>query len=153
MFQELKIIGNLGADPEMRYTIEGKPVTNFDMATNRKYTTADGKKVTETTWFRITAWGRNAETTNQYLKKGSKVLVEGRLISNAKGHPNVFALKDGTAAASFEINAGLILFLDNAPATQNEENGKVMYKQPAQEENQPAPQAPVEVDNTEDIPF
>ena len=75
MYQKLIIIGNLGRDPEMRYTPDGNPVTSFTVATSRKYKDTD-----ETTWFRISVWGKQAENCNQYLRKGSRVFVEGRLI-------------------------------------------------------------------------
>ena len=77
MFNKITIIGNLGTDPEMRYTPSGSAVTSFSVATNRRYT-RNGEQVDETEWFRVNAWGRLAETTNQYLEKGSLVYVEGR---------------------------------------------------------------------------
>ena len=80
MFNKITIIGNLGSDPEMRYTPSGSAVTSFSVATNRRYT-RNGETVDETEWFRVNAWGRLAETTNQYLEKGSLVYVEGRLSS------------------------------------------------------------------------
>jgi len=85
MFHTIIIIGNLGKDPEMRYSPNGSAVTSFSLASNRTYKGNDGQQVKETTWFRITVWGNQAESCNQYLKKGSKVLVEGRLTSDEKG--------------------------------------------------------------------
>jgi single-strand DNA-binding protein len=112
MYQKLIIIGNLGRDPEMRYTPSGQAVTNFNVATNRKYTTSDGNKVEETTWFRISTWGKTAEVCNQYLKKGSKVLVEGRLNPDPEtGGPKIWTRQDGTSAASFELTANQVRFL------------------------------------------
>ncbi len=112
MYQNLIIVGNLGRDPEMRYTPSGQAVTNFNVATNRKYTTSDGNKVKETTWFRISAWGKTAEVCNQYLKKGSKVLVEGRLNPDPEtGGPKIWTRQDGTSAASFELTANQVRFL------------------------------------------
>ncbi len=73
------IIGNLGRDPEMRYTPSGRPVTTFSVATSRNWTTAEGERRSETEWFNIVAWGSLAEICNQYLKKGQQVYVEGRL--------------------------------------------------------------------------
>jgi single-strand DNA-binding protein len=112
MYQNLIIVGNLGRDPEMRYTPSGQAVTNFNLATNRKYTTSDGNQVEETTWFRVSTWGKTAEVCNQYLKKGSKVLVEGRLNPDPDtGGPRLWTRQDGTSAASFEITANQVRFL------------------------------------------
>jgi len=124
MYQSTTIAGNLGRDPEMRYTPAGKAVTNFNVATGRQYTGADGNQVKETVWFRVTTWGKTAEACNQYLKKGQKVLVEGRLNCDpATGGPVVFAKKDGTSGASFEITANVVRFLsskEDGPAHANE---------------------------------
>ncbi|MBT3390264.1 MAG: single-stranded DNA-binding protein [Chloroflexi bacterium] len=112
MFQKIIIVGNLGGDPEMRYTPSGQAVTNFSVATNRKYTGQDGQRVDETVWFRVSAWGRQAETCNQYLKRGSKVLIEGRLTADRQtGAPRVFQRSDGSYGASFEITAQSVQFM------------------------------------------
>ncbi|MAT40856.1 MAG: single-stranded DNA-binding protein [Anaerolineaceae bacterium] len=114
MYQKLTIVGNLGRDPEMRYTPSGQAVTSFPVATNRTYTGSDGNRVKETTWFRISAWGKQAENCNNYLKKGSKVLIEGRLVPDTTtGGPRVFNRNDGTAGASFEVTATTVQFLDS----------------------------------------
>ena len=107
MYQKLIIIGNLGRDPEMRYTPDGKAVTSFSVATSRKYNDKD-----ETTWFRISVWGKQAESCNQYLTKGSKVLVEGRLRPDGNtGAPQVFQKKDGSWGSSYEVHADTVRFL------------------------------------------
>ena len=112
MYQTIIIAGNLGRDPEMRYTPSGQAVTNFSVATNRQYTDSDGQLVKETIWFRISAWGKLAETCNQYLRRGSKVLVEGRLNADPQtGSPRIFTRQDGSTGASFEITAGTVRFL------------------------------------------
>jgi single-strand DNA-binding protein len=112
MYQKILIIGNLGGDPEMRYTPSGQAVTNFSVATNRQYTASDGQQVKETVWFRVSAWGRQAETSNQYLRRGSRVLVEGRLTADpATGAPRIWTKQDGSAGASFEISAQTVRFL------------------------------------------
>jgi len=112
MYQKIIIAGNLGRDPEMRYTPSGQAVTNFSVATNRQYTGSDGQLVKETIWFRISAWGKQAETCNQYLKRGSKVLVEGRLTADPQsGGPRVYTRQDGSTGSSFEITAGTVRFL------------------------------------------
>jgi len=112
MYHTIIVVGNLGNDPEMRYTQGGQAVTNFSVATNRQYTTSDGNPVKETVWFRVSAWGRTAETCNQYLRRGSKVLVEGRLNADqATGGPRIWNRQDGTPAASYEITAATVRFL------------------------------------------
>ncbi|MBN2388453.1 MAG: single-stranded DNA-binding protein [Anaerolineales bacterium] len=114
MYHTIIIVGNLGRDPEMRYTPSGQAVTSFSVATNRQYTNNNGETIKETTWFRISAWGKQAETCNQYLKKGSKVLVEGRLTSDsATGGPRLWTGQDGQARASYEVNAQTVRFLSS----------------------------------------
>ncbi len=107
MYQKLTIVGNLGSDPEMRYTPSGQAVTNFRVATNRKWVGNDGKPMEETTWFRVSVWGKQAETCNQYLSKGRLVLCEGRL----KPEINIWNDQNGNPRASYEINAFEVKFL------------------------------------------
>ena len=76
---KVMIIGNLGRDPEMRYTPSGKPVTTFSVATSRSWSTSDGEKREETEWFNVVAWSSLAEICKQYLTKGQQVYIEGRL--------------------------------------------------------------------------
>jgi single-strand DNA-binding protein len=112
MYHTIIIAGNLGGDPEMRYTPSGQAVTNFSVATNRQYTASNGEQVKETTWFRISTWGKTAEVCNQYLRKGSKVLVEGRLNGDpATGGPRTFQRRDGTYGASYEVTANTVRFM------------------------------------------
>lgn len=112
MYHTIIIVGNLGKDPEMRYTPSGQAVTSFSVASNRKYTSSNGEQVNETIWFRISAWGKQAEICNQYLKKGSKVLVEGRLTPDKNtGGPRIWQKQDGSSGASFEVTAGTVRFL------------------------------------------
>ncbi|MHB0967416.1 MAG: single-stranded DNA-binding protein [Bellilinea sp.] len=114
MYQTLIIIGNLGGDPTMRYTPSGQAVTMFNVATSRTYTDGKGAKVKETTWFKVSAWGKQAETCNQYLHKGSKVLVEGRLVPDIEtGGPRIYTRQDGTTGASFEVSANTVRFMDS----------------------------------------
>jgi single-strand DNA-binding protein len=114
MYHTIIIVGNLGRDPEMRYTPSGQAVTNFNVATSRQYTGSNGEPVKETIWFRVSTWGKQAETCNQYLKKGSKVLVEGRLVPDTStGGPRVYSRQDGTHGASFEVNAATVRFLSS----------------------------------------
>lgn len=122
MFHTLIIVGNLGRDPEMRYTPSGQPVTSFSVASSRQYTGNNGQMVKETIWFRVTTWGKQAEICNQYLKKGSKVLIEGRLTPDPNtGGPRLWTRQDGTAGASYEVTASTVRFLssreDGSPAS------------------------------------
>ena len=123
MYQKIIIAGNLGRDPELRYLSDGTGVCNLNVATNHQYT-KNGATVKETTWFRVSVWGKQAESCNQYLRKGSKVLVEGRMTAdNATGGPRVYE-SNGEKRASFEITAQTVCFLsskgeDSAPEPQN----------------------------------
>ena len=76
---KVMIIGNLGRDPEMRYTPSGKPVTSFSIASSRSWISSDGERREETEWFNVVAWGNLAEICNQHLNKGQQVYIEGRL--------------------------------------------------------------------------
>ena len=76
---KVMIIGNLGRDPEMRYTPSGRPVTTFSVATSRTWNTSEGEKRVETEWFNVVAWSSLAEICKQYLTKGQQVYIEGRL--------------------------------------------------------------------------
>lgn len=113
MYQKIIVVGNLGGDPEMRYMPDGTAVTNFSIASNRRWTDgATGQPRDETTWFRVSVWRKQAETVNQYLSKGSKVLVEGRLRPDpASGGPRTYTRQDGTVGASYEITADTVRFL------------------------------------------
>ena len=114
MYHKILIVGNLGKDPEMRYTPSGQAVTSFSVAANRQYTASDGQQVKETIWIRISAWGRQAETCNQYLHRGSRVLVEGRLNADpATGAPRIWTRQDGSPGARFEVTAATVRFLSS----------------------------------------
>jgi single-strand DNA-binding protein len=113
---KITLIGNVGSDPEMRYTPNGKAVTSFRMATNYRYNVPDGERREETEWFRVSVWGKQAESCNQFLSKGRRVYVEGRLRSrNWEG-------QDGQMRTSLEVSANRVIFLDRAaPASLPEE--------------------------------
>jgi single-strand DNA-binding protein len=98
------IVGNVGKEPEMRFTPSGKQVTTFTVAVNKTITGADGQQTKLTDWFNIKTWGRLAETCNQYLSKGKQVLVEGSM------HFNSYE-KDGVKRQFAEVNADRVLFL------------------------------------------
>jgi single-strand DNA-binding protein len=126
MFQQTIIIGYLGRDPEMRYTPAGQPVTTFSVATSRQYTNNDGQPVKETTWFRVTAWGKTGEACNNYLQKGSKVMVEGRLTPDSStGGPRIYKRNDETMGANYEITASTVRFLSDR---QDENTEKEKYE-------------------------
>jgi len=139
MYQKIIIVGYLGRDPEMRYTPTGQAVTNFSMATSNKYTGTDGQLIDETTWFKISVWGKRAETVSQYLRKGSRVLVEGRLRPDPKtGNPRVYERQDGTYGSSFDVIAQSVQFLSSRaedeayqetaePETEGEDEDKIPF--------------------------
>lgn len=118
---EIIVTGNLGRDPEMRYTPSGQAVTSFSIASNRVFTNNAGEKVTQTTWVRVSAWGKLAEVCSQYLKKGRQVLVKGRLNADENGNPRVYQRQDGTSASSFEVTAEQVEFLGGRPSDNGEE--------------------------------
>lgn len=112
MYQKVVIVGNLGTDPELRYTQSGQGVCNFSVATNRRWTGGDGQLQEETVWFRVSVWGKQAETCNQYLEKGRQVLCEGRLtVDRESGGPRVWQGQDGKWRASYEMSAFEVKFL------------------------------------------
>lgn len=113
MYQRIILVGNLGGDPEMRYLPDGKAVTNFSLATNRKWTDrASNELKEETIWWRVSVFGSQAEACNQYLSKGKQVLVEGRMRPdpNTSG-PRIWQRQDGTYGASYELTAETVRFL------------------------------------------
>jgi single-strand DNA-binding protein len=121
MFQTLILMGNLGKEPEMRFTPTGQPVTTLSVATNRRYTNTNGQPVKETAWFRVTVWGKQAEACNQFLRKGSKVLVEGRLTPDPEtGGPHVWE-NNGKPGASYEVTASTVRFLSGREDGEEEE--------------------------------
>jgi len=111
------VVGNLGRDPEMRYTPEGQSVTTFSVADSRRYTTAAGEKKQATEWFSVTCWGKQAELCNQYLEKGRQVLIEGRLKVRS------YQDRDGQRRFVNEIHLTDVTFL----------GGKVGESEPAEE--------------------
>ena len=130
MYHKVTILGNLGGDPEMRYTPGGTAVTNFNVATTTKVSKTrngeavscpngwkesyNGKNWELTTWWRVTTWRQLAETCNQFLKKGSQVYVEGEVggtATDGSQNPTVWTGQDGTARARYEITARLLKFV------------------------------------------
>lgn len=125
-FNKLIVVGNLGRDPEMRYTPQGTPVCTFTIATNERRKDKAGEQQDITTWFKVTVWGKQAETVSQYLTKGRSVYVEGRL------HMEEWTDKEGKTRHTLEVNASDVHFIDSAqsggraegiPVRQLEANG------------------------------
>ncbi len=105
MYQRVVIVGNLGRDPELRYTAGGTPVANFPVAVNRKWTDSEGEQKEETTWFRVNVWGRQAEVCNQYLEKGRLVLCDGEIRTSQ------YEDQQGVTRYSWELRATFVKFL------------------------------------------
>jgi single-strand DNA-binding protein len=116
---KITLIGNVGSDPEMRYTPNGKAVTSFRMATNYRYVGSDGERREETEWFRVSVWGKQAESCNQFLSKGRRVYVEGRL------HSRNWEGQDGQMRTSLEVSANRVIFLDRAAPASLPEEGEL----------------------------
>ena len=143
-YQHHVIEGNLGRDPDMRYTPDGKAVTSFSVAVNDSYHNVP-------VWFNVSVWGPQAEACNQYLSKGSRVLVDGDLgFDPDTGGPKIWFRNDGSAASSFELNGRRVVFLDPPPRDQQPNQ----QRKPAQARGNPQPhrQAPPDPEDDE-IPF
>jgi len=123
------VAGNLGKDPEMRFTPGGSPVTTFSVAANRKYKKGDGEKVEATEWFNVVCWNKLAESCNQFLSKGSNVFIEGRLTNRSWE-------KDGEKHYRVEIVAQQVSFLNTHKEEGTEEEVEEAPEQgPEQEED------------------
>ena len=133
--------GNLGRDPEMKYSEAGKPITRFSMCSTRKFKNSAGEKIEKKVWFNVTVFGAQAEACNTYLKKGRPVLVEGHLEAGDDGNPRVYEKKDGGHGASYDLVAESVEFLGGG--NNGDGNGK------KDKDADAAPSAPSE----EDIPF
>lgn len=105
MYQYTVVAGNVGRAPEMRYTQGGQAVCDFSVATNRRWKSKDGEQQEKVTWFRVTCWGRLAETVNQYVEKGRQVLVTGEIDASA------WVTESGEARATLELTAREVKFL------------------------------------------
>ena len=136
---KIMVIGNVGTDPEMRYTPSGSPVTSFRLATSRSWSAQDGERRQETEWFTVVAWDNLAEQVNQYLAKGRRAYVEGRL------HSHSFQGNDGQMRFRNEIVANRVLFLDRPGAA---EQAPDEFAAGAGSEKEPA-----ESTSPDDLPF
>jgi len=104
----IQIIGNLGRDPETRFTPAGRQVTSFSVAVSRNVPSNDGTRKEETEWFRVSCWGKMAETAEQFLQKGRRVYVSGRFSSRQ------FQGNDGQTRTSLDVSADQLVLLDSA---------------------------------------
>ena len=107
---KVMLIGNLGADPEMRYTANGNAVTTFNLAVNRNWTGPDGERKEETEWFTVVSWDKLAETVSQFRQKGRRAYVEGRMKTRS------WEGQDGQKRYKTEVVANTVLFLDRPQA-------------------------------------
>ena len=122
-YSKLIIVGRLGSGTEMRYMPDGKAVAGFSVATDRSYKDSNGETVKITTWFRVSVFGKQAESCNQYLNKGSMVLVEGTLNPDKEtGSPRVWTSQSGTTGASYEVIAQTVRFLSTKQETERSES-------------------------------
>ena len=133
------VIGNLGRDPEMRYTPAGQSVTSFSVASSRRFTTSSGEQREETDWFNVSAWGRLAELCNQYLTKGRQVYVEGRL------HLRSYQDREGQTRFSNDISLTDVQFLGRSTGPGDEA---------APYDTEPGMGEPIAgTDDADDLPF
>lgn len=157
MYQQITVCGNLGQDPELRQTNQGQDVCDFSVATSRTWTDDKNERQEQTTWFRVTVWGNQAQSCAQYLRKGNKVLAVGEM-----KEPNVWTDQQGNARASLEMTARTVRFL--TPRQENEQQGyqqntgyqqNNQANQQQQQQQSPPPQQQQESTGVpdEEIPF
>lgn len=119
-FNKIILVGNLGRDPELRYTPQGTPVCSFSLATNeKKKDKTTGENLDITTWFRVTLWGRQAETASQYLTKGRPVYIEGRL------RQEEWTDRDGKTRMSLEVHGTDMQFIGGGGGGEGGQQGGV----------------------------
>jgi single-strand DNA-binding protein len=138
MYQQMTIVGNVGRDPEVRFTPQGVAVCDFSVAVNKEFTTSNGESRTTTVWFRVTCWRKLAEVVGKYVTKGKQLLVVGEITTSA------YVDKAGLPQATIELTAQTIKFLgkreDGQPHESHDEGGS----------GEPAPQSN---SRSDDIPF
>ena len=148
---KVMIIGNLGRDPEMRYTPSGQAVTQFTVAVNRNYKDAQGERQEETEWFRVVAWGQQAEFSAEYLRKGAKVFVEGRIQTRQ------WEGQDGQKRYTTELVANTIQTLERRQRDDAGEGGSQLPPEPRAQRPQAANAKPAAEQAPEpdydDLPF
>lgn len=147
MYQQITLVGNLGSDPDMRYTPSGVPVASFSLAVNKSWTGQDGQRQDKTTWFRITTWNKQAEIVSQYLSKGRRVMVVGEM-EEARAYND----REGNMRASLEVRANIVKFLNGR--NDDMDGGMGMSAPQAAPEQAAASNNAAEPDlSEEDIPF
>src|SRR4029078_8722779 len=144
-FNKIILVGNLGRDPELRYTAQGTPVCSFTMATSEKRKDRNGEFQEQTTWFKVTLWNRQAETASQYLQKGRPVYIEGRL------RIEEYTDREGRPRTSLEVTATEIHFIGSRQDGHDEQPAERAVATSATS-SAPAPTAEPELSD-EDIPF
>lgn len=128
-FNKITLVGNLGRDPELRYTPQGTPVCSFTIATNERRKDKSGENQDVTTWFRVTLWGRQAETASQYLTKGRPIYIEGRL------RVEEWTDRDGKQRHTLEVHATDMQFIgggrgDDAPSSRADSPSSSGHSEP-----------------------
>ena len=140
-FNKITLVGNLGRDPELRYTPQGTPVCSFSLATNERRKDKTGEMQDQTTWFRVTLWGRQAETASQYLSKGRPVYIEGRL------RVEEWTDRDGKARHTLEVHATDMQFIGGG------RNEEPPAERSATAHGEPASEPQHDLANDDDVPF
>ena len=137
------LVGNLTRDPDIRYVPSGTAVSEFDIALNRRYKNKDGETKEETSFINIETWGRTAEFCSQYLKKGRRVFIEGRL------RQDTWTAQDGSKRQRIRVVAERVQFADFKPS--ESPNTEEESEQSAEQPNRPENKKPQGVDD--DLPF
>ena len=132
MLNKVILIGNLGRDPEVRYLPSGDAVANFSIATSENWKDRNGQRQERTEWHNISMFGRLAEIAGQYLKKGSKVYIEGRIQSRK------YTGKDGIERTAYDIVANEMKMLDGRNSSSPYEGGDQYAAAPSSSRQQPA---------------
>ena len=142
-YNKIIVIGNLGRDPELKYTPQGQAVCDFSIASSEKKKSSNGEVKEETTWFKATLWGKQAEVLSQYLSKGQRVYLEGRLRARE------WTDKEGRTRTSLEISVTEIYLLGRV------DNGNAVAAKASASVQRPGPSNPVydDVVTEDDIPF
>lgn len=132
-FMTTIIVGLLGGDPELRQDSTGTAVCNFSLAYNEKFNNRAGEQVSKTLWMRVSCWGKQAENAHQYLRKGSRAIVEGKLLADENGNPRLWTGNDGSVRSNFEMRADTVKFAgqggngDSQASSSDEEEDEIPF--------------------------